>query len=237
MYGTLLNAGAVIVGSTIGLLFKRFISQSMQETALKVTGICIMIIGLNGISETMRTADIATGAIKSSGGIFLMVCMVAGAVIGHLLKLSYRFSRLGESIQKLLKMKSGFSQAFISASILYCVGAMAIVGCLNEGMRQDSSFLVLKSSFDFVTSIILSTTLGIGVAFSAVSILICQGALTLLAQYISPYATDYLINNVCMVGYVIVLIIGINFVHKIKLETEDLLPSLLIAILISLFTV
>lgn len=232
MYGTLLNASTVFLGSLLGLFLKHYIPPKLQSSILNVTGVCIIIIGINGIIETMFTVE-NNLKLTSTGGILLMTCIVIGYIIGYYLNLSYHFSSLGKSIQHLLKMKSNFAKAFVDSSILYCVGAMAIVGCLQEGLYGNSSFLILKSSFDFVTAIIIATSMGIGVTFSSISILLCQGILTLCAKFISPWATPLLINNVSMIGYVIVFMIGLNFVFKTDFETENLLPSIILAIPLS----
>lgn len=235
MTGTIVNAIAVMIGGIIGVTAKRFIKKEIQEILLHVVGVCVIIIGINGLISTMFVVDPIDGRLSSSGGVLLMASLVVGVVIGEYLKLDARLSAFGKKVEQKLKLKSNFSHAFIEASILYCVGAMAIVGAINEGVYGDSSFLLLKSSFDFVTSIILACSLGIGVSFSAISIFAWQGALTLSAKFIAQYVPDYFINNVSMIGYAIVLCIGINFLIKTKIKIANTIPAIVVAFFASYF--
>lgn len=229
MRGTLVNAAAVIAGSLIGLCIKKGLNDKIQETVTYMLGITTCVIGVNGILSTMITVDSATGQLSSSGEILLLVSLAIGAAIGELLRIEDALERLGDRIEKKLGA-SDFSKGFVSASLLFCVGAMTIIGSINDGLYHDSTVLYIKSSLDFIAALVMASTMGVGVMFAAVTVLLYQGALSLGAGFLQGVLTGDLRNQVCMVGYAIVLCIGVNFFGKIKIRTGNLVPALLIPV-------
>lgn len=228
MLGTFVNAGAIVLGGLIGLIFKKGLNKSMEDTVHKALGISILILGLNGVISAMFT--VKDGRISSSGELLLIVSLVTGAAAGELLKLEDRFEGFGRFVESKMRL-SGFSRGFVTATIVYCVGAMAIIGALNDGLRGDSSVLLIKSLLDGISSVILGATLGVGVLFSCIPVFLYQGAISLFAGLISPYLADELLGAVYMVGYAIVMCIGINFWGLTKIRITNLLPALLVPIL------
>ena len=170
----------------------------------------------------------------------LVLSLVIGGVIGELCKLDEHMESLGEKIKKRF-IKEGsagsatFVEAFVSSTILFCVGAMAIVGSLNDGMLHDPSMLFTKAILDGITSIILAASLGVGVAFSAIPILIYQGILTVLSSILSGFFTETLIRNMSFVGNVIIFCIGLNFLFPKKVKTINFAPALFMPIILGLF--
>lgn len=229
MTGTLVNVAAVIAGGCIGLGLKRGLNQRVQQAVTTMLGLSTAIIGINGVLSIMLTADTATGKISSAGEMLLLVSLAVGAAIGELLHIEDRLERVGDGIEARLGA-GGFSRGFISASILFCVGAMTIIGSLSDGLTGDSSVLFIKSALDFIAAIIMASTLGIGVLFAAVTVLIYQGGLTLGAGLLAPYLTGVLLDQICMVGYAIVICIGINFFGVVKIKTANLIPALLVPV-------
>lgn len=171
-----------------------------------------------------------TAASSDSGGLLLLVSLVLGCLAGELLRIDDRLSGLGDAVEKRVHIE-GFSQGFITASIITCVGAMSIVGALNEGLTGNNEVLLVKSTLDFVTCLVLASSLGIGVAFAAVPTLIYQGAITLCAGFLAPYISDDLLNMICMVGYAIVICIGLNLLMNAKIKTANLLPAMVVPVL------
>lgn len=224
--GTIVNTLGIIVGSLIGLLFKKRIHDNVSESLHKVMGFCVFIVGLFGIMSTMIT--VTDGKIGSEGTLLLIISIAVGTALGELFKIEERLNRWGEKLEKRFKI-SNFAQGFISATMLYCVGAMVIIGSLNDGLRHDPSVLYLKAAIDGIVSIFLSASLGAGVLFSAVMVFLVQGLLTLGAASVAPFITQVLIDNVCMVGYGIVLLIGTNMMGATKIKTTNMLPSLIVA--------
>lgn len=235
MTGTLVNTAAAAAGGLIGLALGRGLNEKIEKSVTYVLGIATCTIGANGMLTTMVTADPATGRLSSSGELFLLVCLALGAVIGEALGIEDWLGGLGDRIERRFRA-SNFSRGFVSASILFCVGAMTIIGSMNDGLYGDSSVLLVKSALDFIAAIILASTLGVGVPFAAATILVYQGGLTLSAGLLAPVLVGELRNNICMVGYAIVLCIGINFFGGVKIKTANLLPALLLPVLPPLWT-
>ena len=226
--GTLVNAGAIIVGSILGMLLKGGIPERIQNIIYTAVGVAVMFIGI-------------TGVINNQGDSMLLVLsLVIGGVIGELCRLDEHMESLGEKIKKRF-IKEGsagsatFVEAFVSSTILFCVGAMAIVGSLNDGMLHDPSMLFTKAILDGITSIVLAASLGVGVAFSAIPILIYQGILTVLSSILSGFFTETLIRNMSFVGNVIIFCIGLNFLFPKKVKTINFAPALFMPIILGLF--
>lgn len=226
--GTIVNAAAVVLGSLIGLMIRRGLPEKVEQTAMKLLGLSVLIIGLNGIVSAMITAQ-SDGKLVSSGSLLLIASIVVGGVLGECWNLDGKLLRGGQWIEQKFGQE-GFAKGFVNASLVFCIGAMAIVGSLTDGLSGDSSILYIKSMLDFICSIILGSTLGFGVLFAFLPILLYQGALTLFAGVLSPLISDALLGSICMVGYTIVLCIGINFLELTVIRTANLLPALLVPI-------
>jgi len=226
MVGNLVNFVAVIVGGIIGLVFKRFIKPSFSDGINKALGIAVLIIGFNGVVSNMITAD--AGTLSSSGELLLVVFLVIGTFIGEIFRLDDKLNGFSRMIEKKFKV-SGFLAGFVNGTVLFCVGAMAIVGGINDGLG-DSSVLLVKSALDFTAAIILGATLGWGVVFSSVPVLLYQGSIALLAGVLSDVLVGELLQHVCMTGYAIIIAIGFNFIVKDKIKTLNMLPSILMPI-------
>ncbi|WP_085833174.1 DUF554 domain-containing protein [Clostridium merdae] len=227
MLGTIVNTVAILVGGALGLLFQKRLNSNLEESLYKVLGVAIFILGLNGVIHSMFTVQ--NDRITSGGELLLVISLVVGTVVGELLRIENRLEKLSQKVEQKMQL-SGFSSGFVAASILYCVGAMAIVGAINDGLRGDSSTLLVKSILDGVSAVVMASTLGVGVIFSAVPVLLYQGSLSLLSGWIGPAMTDELLNQICMVGYAIVMCIGINFWGITKIKTANLLPSILVPV-------
>lgn len=227
MTGTLVNCAAVIAGGAIGLIFKKGIKESYTESINKSLGIAVLIIGLNGVISNMFSMK--DGALSSSGELLLVIFLVVGTLIGELLRLDDRFTKFSNRIEGKFK-NGGFASGFINGTLLFCVGAMTIIGSINDGLTGDSSVLFVKSALDFTSAIIFGATLGFGVVFSAVPMLIYQGGLTLLAGTLSGVLAGELLRQVCMVGYAIIVAIGFNFLLTKKFKTLNMVPAILLPV-------
>lgn len=225
MTGTLVNSAAVIAGSAIGLCLKKGIKKEMTDSINLSLGLAVCIIGLNGIISNMFKAE--NGVLSSSGELLLVVFLVIGTVIGELLHLDDRLNSIGEKIEKKFKTQN-FSLGFVNASLIFCVGAMSIIGSLNDGIMHDPTVLLVKSALDFTASIVLSASMGIGVLFSFIPVLLYQGGITLASGALSGILQGDLLIQICTVGYAIILTIGINFLFPKKFKTANLLPCLII---------
>lgn len=228
MNGTVVNTIAIILGGIIGCFLKKGIKKEIEETLYKALGLAIIIVGLNGVLTNMLSVS-DNGVISSRNELLLVVSLAIGTLIGEWGSLDRRLEAFSSRIEKKFSV-NGFSEGFISASTIFCVGAMAIIGSINDGVLHDSSVLYTKSLLDFTVALVLSATFGIGVIFSFVPVFIYQGAITLFSSYLQGYLAGELLCRVCMTGYSLVMVIGINFLFNTKIKTVNMLPSILIPI-------
>lgn len=230
MSGNILNTVAIVVGGLIGMGLKKGIPERINKAVMRVQGLSIGIISLSGIIKATFTVN-PDGTLSDSGGLLLLISLVVGCIVGELIGIESAIERAAQKIENGIK-SDGFAKGFVASSLVFCVGAMAIVGALNEGLGQGSETLYLKSMLDFTTAIILAASLGAGVIFSAIPVLVLQGSISLLAMVIAPFLVgSVLLTNICLVGYAIVLCIGINFIFDLDIKVANLLPSFFIPVI------
>jgi hypothetical protein len=226
MLGTLVNVAAVIVGSLAGLLLKKGIPEKISDTVMKGVALCVLYIGISG-------------SLVGTNTLVAIISMVLGAVIGTLLDLDGKLNRLGERVQEKLKGRAGagssVAEGFVAASLLFCVGAMAVVGSIQSGINGEHSTLFTKALLDGISSIVLASTLGLGVILSAGAILVYQGAITLLAQWVAPFLSDYAVAEMSCVGSLLIVALALNMLGITKLKTANYLPGVFIPIALCLF--
>ena len=229
--GTIVNSAAIIAGGTAGLLIKNGIKKETMDNITKVEGVALAVIALNGVISNMFSVG-TDGKLSDNGSMLLLLSLVIGTFIGELLKIDEKINDFGLKIEKKVGAE-GFAKGFVTASLIFCIGSMGIMGSIADGMTGDSSVLFVKSVIDCVTSIVLASTLGVGVLFSAVPILIYQGLISVSASFLSGLSImeGSLISDFSMVGYSIILCIAFNFIADIKIRTANAVPALLIPIL------
>ena len=229
--GTIINTAAIVAGGAGGALFGRFLKENVQDTLTKVCGVSTLFIAITGALEKMLTVE--NGAIVSHGAMLVIGCLTIGAVIGELLNLEGAFERFGEW----LKQKTGnardkrFVDAFVTASLTVCIGAMAIVGSIEDGISGDYSILATKAVLDFIIIMVMSCSMGRGTIFSAIPVAILQGSITVLAGLLRPVMTVGALANLSMVGNVLIFCVGINLVWDKKVRVANLLPSIVAAVI------
>ena len=229
--GTIINTAAIVAGGAGGALFGRFLKENVQDTLTRVCGVSTLFIAITGALEQMLTIE--NGAIVSGGAMLVILCLTIGAVIGELLNLEGAFERFGEW----LKRKTGnakdkrFVDAFVAASLTVCIGAMAIVGSIEDGITGDYSILATKAVLDFIIIMVMSCSMGRGAVFSAIPVAILQGSITALAGLVRPLMTEAALNNLSMVGNVLIFCVGINLVWGKKVRVANLLPAIVIAVI------
>lgn len=218
MIATVVNVALVLVGSVLGLLFRRFISQKMVSVLTHALGLCVAGIG---ISSLVGTQDM----------LCVIVCMVVGTVIGQGLDIEARLERGGEWLRQRVDQgnpNSRFTESFVSAALLFCVGAMAITGSIEAGLNQNYSILLSKGVIDGVSAISFAATMGIGVAFSVIPLFLYQGAITLLAGWAGPYLPQAVIVEMSAVGGALIVGIAINMLGlgREKIQVGNMLPAM-----------
>ena len=229
--GTMINTAAIVAGGVGGALFGRFLKENVQDTLTTVCGVSTLFIAITGALEQMLTVE--NGAIVSHGAMLVIGCLTIGAVIGELLNLEGAFVRFGEW----LKQKTGnardkrFVDAFVTASLTVCIGAMAIVGSIEDGISGDYSILATKAVLDFIIIMVMSCSMGRGAIFSAIPVAILQGSITVLAGLLRPVMTVGALANLSMVGNVLIFCVGINLIWDKKVRVANLLPSIVAAVI------
>lgn len=229
--GTIINTAAIIAGGAGGALFGRFLKENVQDTLTKCCGISTLFIAITGALERMLTVE--NGVIVSQGSMLVIGCLTMGAIIGELLDLEGAFERFGQW----LKQKTGsardqrFVEAFVTASLTVCIGAMAIVGSIEDGITGDFSILATKAVLDFIIVMVLSCSMGRGAVFSAIPVAVLQGSITALAGVLRPVMTEAALANLSMVGNVLIFCVGVNLVWGKKVRVANLLPAIVIAVI------
>ena len=219
MFGTIVNAVAIVVGSLLGVSLRRGISDRYKETVIAAIGLAVLLIGLK---SALRTDDL----------LLVIISLALGAVVGELLHIEERLEAVGYWIGKRMgRAGDGVAQGFVTASLVFCVGAMAIVGALESGLTGNHQTLYAKSLLDGVTSIIFASSLGIGVLFSSLAVLSYQGGITLLAVYLKPFLTPPVVMQMSAVGGLLILAIGLNILSITKLRIGNMLPGLFIPLI------
>lgn len=229
-YGALINAGTIILGGLIGMLGGHLLKENIKETMLKGLGICTMVIGLGG---TLSKMLVRSGEGFSTQGSVMIICtMVLGGLLGEALRLEDALDRFGAW----LKVRTGstgdggFIDAFVTTTLVVGIGAMAVVGSINDGLTGDYSILLVKSLLDLLFVMILASRLGKGCIFSFIPVLIFEGGVTLLAGLLSPVITEQAVANLSQVGNIMILCIGINIIWPKTFRAGNYLPALVFAV-------
>ena len=228
--GTIINTIAIIIGGIFGVLFGKLINERIRNTLCIACGICVMFIGLSGALEGLL--EVTDGSVVSRNSMLLVGCLCIGAFLGELINIEDAFEKFGEW----LKHKTGnakdakFVDGFVSASLTVCIGAMAIVGSLKDGIEGDITILVTKSILDLIIILVMAGSQGVGCIFSAIPVAVFQGSVTALSSLIKPIMTPLALSNLSFVGAVLIFCVGINLVFGKKVRVANLLPSIVVAV-------
>ncbi|HPS56766.1 MAG TPA: DUF554 domain-containing protein [Spirochaetota bacterium] len=229
--GTIVNSGAIIAGGTAGVLLKSGLPQRYRETIMQALGLAVLIIGLSGCLQGIFMIN-SEGALDRQFVMLMIFSLVIGGVLGEFMNIEQKLERAGQWIQTRIGRAGGnFSEGFVSASLLYCVGAMAIVGSLEDGLTGSTSTLFAKAVLDGVSAIIFGAAMGIGVVFSALPVFLYQGFITLLAGVIKPWLTDTVILQTSLVGSILIMVIGFNILEIKKIKVGNMLPAVFIPLI------
>ena len=229
--GTLINVAAIVAGGLFGFLFGKFLKEHHQDSLMKVCGVCVLFVGIAGALEGMLAVE--GGMIKSSKSLLVIGCLAIGTLIGELLNIEGLFERFGEW----LKIKTGsskdkrFVEGFVTASLTVSIGAMAIVGAIQDALLGDISTLVTKAILDLIIIMVMTCSMGNGCIFSAIPVGILQGSVTALAVLIKPLMTEAALTNISMIGAILIFCVGLNLVWGKKVRVANMLPSIVIAVI------
>ena len=229
--GTIINSAAIIAGGLSGQLIGKLFRKEQQDALTKACGVSVLFIAVSGAMQGMLHID--GGELVSGKSMLVVLCLALGTVIGELIGIERGFERFGEW----LKRKTGnsgdpqFVNAFVTASLTVCIGAMAIVGAIQDGISGDYSTLAVKSVLDLIIVAVMTSSLGKGCAFSAIPIILFEGGITLLAKLIAPIMTETAAAYLSLIGSILIFCVGLNLVWGKKIRAANMLPAVLLAVL------
>ena len=228
--GTIINSAAIVAGGLIGHFAGKLFRQDQQDSLTQACGISVLFIAIAGAMQGMLHID--NGKILSGKSMLVVLCLALGTIIGEIIGIEKGFERFGEW----LKAKSGnsgdkqFVNAFVTASLTVCIGAMAIVGAIQDGISGDYSTLAVKAVLDFIIIAVMTSSLGKGCSFSAIPVFLFEGAITLLARLISPIMTETAVAYLSLIGSVLIFCVGLNLIWGKKVRVANMLPAVIFAV-------
>jgi len=228
--GTIINTVAVVVGGLLGMLLKNGIAKRFEKILMRSLGLAVIFIGTGGVLKYMLVVE--NGALATRGTMLLIFSLVLGCILGQLLDIEAKMEVLGVKLKAAARIKNDnlFVEGFVTTSLIICVGAMAIVGAMEDGLSGDSSTLIAKALLDFALVAILASTYGLGPVFAAIPIFLYQGAITLIAALFGTVISDGLIQELSFVGSALIFCVGVNLVREKTFQVANMLPALLIPI-------
>ena len=228
--GTIINSAAIVAGGLIGHFTGRIFKEEQQESLSRACGVSVIFIAVAGAMEGMLRIE--NGALAAGKSMLVVLCLALGTILGELLGIERGFERFGEW----LKNKTGnsgdrnFVNSFVTASLTVCIGAMAIVGAIQDGIRGDYSTLAVKAVLDFIIIAVMTSSLGKGCAFSAIPVFLFEGAVTLLARLVAPIMTEGAVLSLSLIGSVLIFCVGVNLVWDKRLRVANMLPAVVLAV-------
>ncbi len=223
--GSFVNVALVLVGGGLGLLLKKGLPERVSDAVMKAMGLCVLFIGIDG-------------ALEGSNALIAVISMAVGTIIGSAVDLDRRINNLASKIEKKLTKpgeKGEFAEGFVAATLLFCIGAMAIVGSLDSGISNDYETLITKSVIDGVSSIVMASALGWGVLASVVPIFLYQGSITMLAGVVAPFLNEYTVAHMTCVGSLLIIAIALNMLKLTNIKVMNSLPAVFLPIIICIF--
>lgn len=229
--GTIINSAAIVAGGAVGHFTGKLFRQEQQDALNKACGVSVLFIAIAGAMQGMLAID--GGTLVSGKSMLVVLCLAIGTVIGELIGIERGFERFGEW----LKEKTGnagdkqFVNAFVTASLTVCIGAMAIVGAIQDGILGDYSTLAVKAVLDFIIVAVMTSSLGKGCAFSAIPVFVFEGLITLLARLVSPIMTELAIAYLSLIGSILIFCVGVNLIWGKMIRVANMLPAVILAVL------
>ena len=232
--GTIVNALAVVVGAVLGMVFHGGLKERFQSIVMKAIGLSVIFIGISGAVENMLV--VTDSEVATTGTMEMIIAMVIGGILGEWIDIEKRMEQFGEFLKRKVKSKNDplFVEGFVSSSLIICIGAMAVVGAIQDGIYQDRTMLYAKAVLDFVIVMVLASSYGKGVAFSALPLFVYQGLITLCAGLIEPLLNETMLKNLSITGSVLICGVGLNIGFGKQVKVGNLLPALLVAVLLGI---
>lgn len=228
--GTIVNTAAIVLGGMSGTVLKGSIPQRYKNTIMQAIGLSVLIVGVSGALQGMYKV-IDDGTISRQFITIMIFSLVLGGIIGELVNIEDKLDWIGLWFQKrFVKGESNFAQGFVTTSLIYCVGAMAIIGSLEDGLTGNTNTLFAKSVLDGISAIVFSATMGISVSFSAIPVFLYQGSITLMSGFVKPWLTSDVISQMSLVGSILIMGIGLSILEIKKIKVGNLLPAIFLPV-------
>ena len=229
--GTIINMAAILAGGVFGMLFGKAVPERFKNILYQVSGVAVLFIGIGGVMEKMLVVE--NGTVTTQGTMTMLLSLIIGAVVGEAINIQGGIEKLGEWLKKKSGSANdgGFIDAFLTASLTVCVGAMAVVGAIEDGINGDYSILLAKSILDLIIIAVMAAAMGKGCVFSLVPVGILQGGITVLAKLIAPLLTAGALNNLSFVGSALIFCVGLNLLWNMKIKVANMLPAVIFAMI------
>jgi len=234
--GTIINAGAIVLGCALGTQLRRGLNDRLQDALMKACGLVTIFIGVTGVLTRMLVIE--GGTLTSYGTMLLLASLILGSLAGELLNIEAWFDRIGEAIRKRFSrggQDGRFVEGFVNASLTVCIGAMAIVGAIQDGISGDYSMLAAKAALDFIIVMVMASVYGAGTGFSALPVAAIQGGITIVAMLCGSFVSDAIVRDISLVGSALVFCVGINIAFGKKFRVGNMLPAVIVPIIWNLF--
>ena len=229
--GTIVNVIAVVIGGLLGLLFKKGLTERFREIMVQACGLAVIFIGAAGAFEMIFS--VKDGKLSSGSTMLIVISLVLGGLVGELINIEKGLDTVGEKLKNLVRAKNDgrFVDGFVTASLVICVGAMAICGPMDEALTGDSTTLFVKSILDLIIVMVFASVYGVGVVFSALAVGVYQGFFTVFGVFVSGFMTDALISSLSGIGSVLIFAVGINLLWPKKIRVGNFLPALIVPVI------
>lgn len=228
--GTIINVAGIIAGGIMGLILGKKFKQRVQDTLMSAVAVCVLFLGIGGCLEEILI--VTEDGISTQGTMMMIVCFAIGALIGEWLNIDYHMEHFGEWLKVKTKSEgeSTFVDGFVTASLTVCIGAMAVVGAITDGLTGDYSILLAKTILDLIIIMIMTASMGKGCIFSALPVALFQGFITLLARFVEPLMTPEALSNLSLTGSMLIFCVGVNLLWGKKVKVANLLPAIFLAV-------
>lgn len=233
--GTIINVAGIVAGGVIGILFGKVMEERYQNTLMKAAGVCVLFIGISGALEEMMT--VSQGRLSTGGTMMVIGSFAIGSLFGEWLNLELRMEQFGTWLKAKTgnEKDAGFVEGFVTASLTICIGAMAVVGAIQDGVYGDYSVLAAKAVLDLIIIVIMTASMGKGCIFAAIPVALFQGSITILSTFLQPLMTEQALSNLSLTGSILIFCVGVNLIWEKKLKVANMLPALIVAVVCAFF--
>ncbi|MCH1981406.1 DUF554 domain-containing protein [Ruminococcus sp. OA3] len=228
--GTLINIAGILAGGFIGLLIGKAMQERYQDTLMTATGVCVLFIGISGALEKMMT--VSQGKLTGGGTMMIIGSFAFGSLIGEWLNIESRIKQFGRWLKQKTRSErdTSFVDGFVTTSLTICIGAMAVVGSIQDGISGDYSILAAKAVLDLIIVLVMTASLGKGCIFSVIPVALFQGSITLLSTFIEPFMTGQALSNLSLTGSMLIFCVGINLIWDKKIKVANMLPTIVLSV-------